>query len=243
MKSLVKKFLRRAGFELHRFSVEQSETGRFIRMLKYHNVNLIFDVGANTGQFGLLLRDFGFDDEIVSFEPLSDARTRLLKNSKNDPFWKVAPQAAIGEQNGEIEIQIAGNSQSSSVLNMLDAHINAAPDSRYVGKEKVALRKLDSIASSYMSANSRVFLKIDTQGYEEYVLNGAKKLMNQVIGLQLELSLLPLYEGQCLFDEMIKKLEKEGFEIWGISTVFSDPNTAKLLQVDVTFYRTSNNKY
>ena len=243
MKSLVKKFLRRAGFELHRFSVEQSENGRLIRMLKYHNVNLIFDVGANTGQFGVLLRNFGFDEEIVSFEPLSDARTRLLKNSKNDPFWKVAPQAAIGEQNGEIEIQIAGNSQSSSVLNMLDAHIKAAPDSKYVGKEKVALRKLDSIASSYMSSNSRVFLKIDTQGYEEYVLNGAKKLMNQVIGLQLELSLLPLYEGQCLFDEMIKKLEKEGFEIWGISTVFSDPNTAKLLQVDVTFYRTSNNKY
>ena len=243
MKSLVKKFLRRAGFELHRFSVEQSENGRLIRMLKYHNVNLIFDVGANTGQFGVLLRNFGFDEEIVSFEPLSDARTRLLKNSKNDPFWKVAPQAAIGEQNGEIEIQIAGNSQSSSVLNMLDTHINAAPDSRYVDKEKVVLRKLDSIAPGYMSSNSRVFLKIDTQGYEEYVLNGAKKLMNQVIGLQLELSLVPLYEGQCLFDEMIKKLEKEGFEIWGISTVFSDPNTAKLLQVDVTFYRTSNNKY
>ena len=138
--------LHRSGFELRRFSVEQSENGRLIRMLKYNNVNLIFDVGANTGQFGLLLRDFGFDEEIVSFEPLSDARTRLLKNSNNDPFWKVAPQVAIGEQNGEIEIQIAGNSQSSSVLNMLDAHINAAPDSRYVGKEKVALRKLDSIA-------------------------------------------------------------------------------------------------
>ena len=112
MKTFVKKLLRRAGFELHRFSVEQSENGRFIRMLKYHNVNLIFDVGANTGQFGLLLRDFGFDGEIVSFEPLSDARIGLLKNSKNDRFWKVAPQAAIGEQNGEIEIQIAGNSEA-----------------------------------------------------------------------------------------------------------------------------------
>ena len=142
------------GFELHRFSVEQSEIGRLIRMLKYNNVNLIFDVGANTGQFGLLLRDFGFDGEIVSFEPLSDARARLLKNSKNDPLWKVAPQAAIGEQNGEIEIQIAENSQSSSVLNMLDAHINAAPDSRYVGKEKVALRKLDSIAPDYSNSSS-----------------------------------------------------------------------------------------
>ena len=126
---------------------------------------------------------------------------------------------------------------------MLDAHINAAPDSRYVGKEKVALRKLDSIAPDYMNSNSKVFLKIDTQGYEEYVLNGANKLMHQVIGLQLEISLVPLYEGQCLFDVMLKKLEKDGFEIWGISTVFSDPNTAQILQVDVTFFRIPNNNF
>ena len=126
---------------------------------------------------------------------------------------------------------------------MLDAHINAAPDSRYVGKEKVALRKLDSIAPDYMNSNSKVFLKIDTQGYEEYVLNGANKLMHQVIGLQLEISLVPLYEGQCLFDAMLKKLEKDGFEIWGISTVFSDPNTAQILQVDVTFFRIPNNNF
>ena len=126
---------------------------------------------------------------------------------------------------------------------MLDAHINAAPDSRYVGKEKVALRKLDSIAPDYMNSNSKVFLKIDTQGYEEYVLNGANKLMHQVIGLQLEISLVPLYDGQCLFDAMLKKLEKDGFEIWGISTVFSDPNTAQILQVDVTFFRIPNNNF
>tara|TARA_B100000929_G_scaffold52225_1_gene38160 strand:- start:254 stop:382 length:129 start_codon:yes stop_codon:yes gene_type:complete len=42
---------------------------------------------------------------------------------------------------------------------------------------------------------------------------------------------------------MLKKLEKDGFEIWGISTVFSDPNTAQILQVDVTFFRITNNNF
>ena len=236
--------LHRVGFELRRFSVEQSENARFISMLRTHNVNLIFDVGANAGQFGVLLREIGFDGKIISFEPLSDAREILLNISKNDPQWQIALQTAIGEENGEIEIQIAGNSQSSSVLDMLDTHVRAAPDSKYIGKEKVALRTLDSIAPDYMDSNSIAFIKIDTQGYETQVMNGAKKLMSQIVGLQVEISLVPLYKGQCLFDEMLKKLKNDGFELWSISTVFSDPNTAQLLQVDATFFRTpSNNSY
>ena len=236
--------LHRVGFELRRFSVEQSENARFISMLRTHNVNLIFDVGANAGQFGVLLREIEFDGKIISFEPLSDARENLLNISRNDPMWQIALQTAIGEENGEIEIQIAGNSHSSSVLDMLDTHVRAAPDSKYIGKEKVALRKLDSIAPDYMDSNSIAFIKIDTQGYETQVMNGAKKLMSQIVGLQVEISLVPLYKGQCLFDEMLKKLKNDGFELWSISTVFSDPNTAQLLQVDATFFRTpSNNSY
>ena len=233
--------LHRVGFELRRFSVEQSENARFISMLRTHNVNLIFDVGANAGQFGVLLREIGFDGKIISFEPLSDAREILLNISKNDPLWQIALQTAIGEENGEIEIQIAGNSQSSSVLDMLDTHVRAAPDSKYIGKEKVALRTLDSIAPDYMDSNSISFIKIDTQGYETQVMNGAKKLMSHIVGLQVEISLVPLYKGQCLFDEMLKKLKNYGFELWSISTVFSDPNTGQLLQVDATFFRTPNN--
>ena len=229
--------LHRVGFELRRFSVEQSENARFISMLRTHNVNLIFDVGANAGQFGVLLREIGFDGKIVSFEPLSDARESLQNISRNDPLWQIALQTAIGEENGEIEIQIAGNSQSSSVLDMLDTHVRAAPDSKYIGKEKVALRTLDSIAPDYMDSNSISFIKIDTQGYETQVMNGAKKLMSQIVGLQVEISLVPLYKGQCLFDEMLKKLKNDGFELWSISSVFSDPNTAQLLQVDATFFR------
>jgi len=233
--------LHRVGFELRRFSVEHSENARFISMLKTNKVNLIFDVGANAGQFGVLLRKIGFDGKIISFEPLSDAREILLNISKNDPLWQIALQTAIGEENGEIEIQIAGNSQSSSVLDMLETHVRAAPDSKYIGKEKVALRTLDSIASDYMDSNSIAFIKIDTQGYETQVMNGAKKLMSQIVGLQVEISLVPLYKGQCLFDEMLKKLKNDGFELWSISTVFSDPNTGQLLQVDATFFRTPSN--
>ena len=243
MKSVVKRLLRRVGFELHRFSVEDSENGRLITMLNYHKVNLILDVGANAGQFGILLRDSGFIGKIVSFEPLSDAIKELIKISKKDHLWEIAPRTAIGQKNGEIEIQISGNSQSSSILNMMDTHVKAAPESKYIDKEKVALKKLDSIAPNYMDKNSIVFLKIDTQGYENKVINGAEKLMNKIIGVQIEMSLVPLYEDQILFEEMFKKMKSLGFELWAISSVFSDPNSAQLLQIDATFFRTKNKNF
>ena len=239
MKSFFKQMLRRFDFEFRNFSVEKSENARFFTMLSYHRVNTIFDIGANEGQFGVILRDFGYRGKIISFEPLTQAREELLKISQKDSLWTVAPQAAIGEENGEIEIHIAGNSESSSILEMLDSHIEAAPNSKYVGNERVPLRKLDTLAPDFIEKDSVVFLKIDTQGYEEQVMNGAHDLMKNIVGLQLEISLVPLYEGHSLIDEMLQNLKEKGFELWGVSTVFSDPNTAQLLQIDATFFRTS----
>jgi FkbM family methyltransferase len=237
MKSFFKRILQRFGLELRNFSVEKSENARFLTMLSYHQVNTIFDIGANEGQFGSMIRNFGYKGKIISFEPLTHARKRLHKISQNDRLWKVAPQSAIGEVNGEIEIHIAGNSESSSVLNMLESHIKAAPNSKYIGSERVPLRTLDTLAIDYTENNSIVFLKIDTQGYEEKVMNGAHKLMKNIVGLQIEISLVPLYEGHSLLDEMLLNLKEKGFELWGLSTVFSDPDTAQLLQIDATFFR------
>ena len=239
MKSFFKQLLRKFDLEFRNFSVEKSESARFLTMLSYHKVNTIFDIGANEGQFGVNLRDFGYKGKIVSFEPLTEAREKLLKTSKNDIHWEVAPQAAIGEGNGEIEIHIAGNSESSSLLEMLETHISAAPNSKYIGNEIVPLRKLDTLAPDFLDKDSVVFLKIDTQGYEEQVMNGAHELMKNIVGLQLEISLVPLYEGHGLLDEMMQNLKEKGFELWGVSSVFSNPDTAQLLQIDATFFRKS----
>ena len=108
--SFFKRIIRSLGFDLRRFNPENSDAAQYKRMLLTHGVNLILDVGANVGQFGQSLRDLGFKGRIVSFEPLSEARSRLLKTSEADLMWDVAPQAAIGAEDGEIEIHIANKS-------------------------------------------------------------------------------------------------------------------------------------
>ena len=82
-------------------------------------------------------------------------------------------------------------------------------------------------------------MKIDTQGFEWQVLNGAQNVLPGIHGILLELSLIPLYEGQHLWQEMIVRLEQEGFTFWALQPGFVDPHNGRTLQVDGIFYRRS----
>lgn len=242
LKSHVTRFVRRLGFDLRLYRPASSESAQLMKILSVHRINLVFDVGANAGHFGQYLRDAGYRGHIVSFEPLSAAWEELLKASRKDPLWEVAPRAAIGSDEGELDIHVARNSVSSSILAMHGAHIHAAPASGYIGKERVPLRRLDSLASEYLHSDSVPFLKIDTQGYEDHVLNGADGIMDRIVGIQLELSLVPLYRGQRLWDDLTEWLKHLGFELWAISPVLVDPQSGRLLQLDATFFRCSAQK-
>ena len=237
MKNFIKKIIYKLGFELKKYSVDSSYQARFKKMISFHNIDTVIDVGANIGQYGQELRRNGFQGKIISIEPLHDARNILLKNSKKDSLWQVTPRYALGDIDGEIEINIAGNSASSSVLKMLDEHINAAPESKYIGAEKVQVFKLDTISKEYICQDEKLFLKIDTQGYEDLVLKGAKETIKKVKGIQLEISFLPLYEGQKLYKDLMNFMNDLGFELWDISSVLADKKSGRLLQCDTVFFR------
>jgi FkbM family methyltransferase len=205
-------------------------------MLTHHEIDTVLDVGANTGQYASTLRRAGYKGEILSFEPLSDAYAELEKKSRNDSRWRVF-NCAVGEENGEAEINIAGNSESSSLLPMLDAHLRSAPESKYRATERVKVSTLDSALENVTSKESRLFLKIDTQGYEHHVIRGARSLLQQVCLIECELSLTPLYEGQYLCHDMLNLLDGMGFKPVHFDPVFSDLKTGHCLQVDGIFVR------
>lgn len=237
LKSVIKRSFHRMGFDLQRINPIHSSEVRLAITLKKHRVNLIFDIGANCGQFAQSVRDAGYAGRIVSFEPLSVAWEQLSEASKADPLWDIAPRAAIGSEDSEIMMHIAGNLASSSALEMLGTHVNAAPESAYVDSEIVPVRRLDTIAASYLDSDSNLFIKIDTQGFEGQVLGGAPEILQKAVGLNIELLLVPLYENQCKYDELFNKMKTLGFNLWDISPVFVDPQNGRTLAVDATFYR------
>lgn len=228
-RKLVQNSFRFFGFELIRYKGPNP--------LLHHKIDLLFDVGANIGQYALLSRGEGYSGKIVSFEPLSSAYRVLKETSKSDRSWVVHERCAVGASNGEIEINIAGNSYSSSILPMLQAHSDAAPQSVYIGKDSAKIITLDSVFYDYQTEKNRVFLKIDTQGFERAVLEGGKNCLRDIKAIQLELSLVPLYEGQELYDFFFSYLKNAGFEIWSLVPGFADSRTGQSLQFDCVFVR------
>ncbi len=236
-KQSIKQVLHAMGIEAHRFNPATSPLARLMAALHTFDIDLVIDVGANDGQFAKELRAGGYSGRIVSFEPLTTAHRRLLQASKNDSAWQVHSRCAVGDHLGEIELNISGNSVSSSILPMLTAHSNASPTSTYLGSETAPLTTVDNAVLPYFEGAKAPFLKIDTQGYEWYVLDGALATLPKVRGIQVELSLVPLYEGQHLWRECIERLEAAGFVLWALQPVFIDPANGRTLQWDGLFFR------
>ena len=120
---------------------------------------------------------------------------------------------------------------------MLESHQRFVPASAYQGKEVVPIETLDAVAKDYLGNARESFLKIDTQGFEWQVLNGARETLPHIRGILLELSLVPLYEGQHLWRETIERVEAEGFVLWAMQPDFTDPFDGRTLQADGIFYR------
>ena len=237
MREFVRRAARRAGYDIHRFLPGSSPDAQVKSVLDRFAVDLVIDVGANTGQYGRLLRGLGYDGAILSFEPLAEAHRELTANAARDGRWQVAPRMAIGREAGEVTINVAGNSASSSILPMLDSHREAAPEAAYQGTEQVALARLDTGAAAAAASAKAPFLKIDTQGYELAVLDGAGTILEAAVAVQVELSLTPLYDGGATFEAMMVRLQGEGLALWALWPGFSDPASGRLLQIDAIFAR------
>ena len=234
---MIKAFMHSIGIEAFRYNPSATQFGRFATALKVFEIDLILDVGANEGQFGESLRASGYKGDIVSFEPLKSAHSNLLKISKRDPHWHVHRRCAVGDNCGEIDINVSANSVSSSILPMLNSHIQAAPQASYIGKDTCDLITLDSVCSTFLDGANSVLLKIDTQGYEWQVLDGASDVIHNARGVLIEMSLIPLYEGQRLWQEIKSRLESEGFTLWALQPAFIDPENGRTLQLDGLFFR------
>lgn len=225
------------GIEVTRYNPSQSAAACLGVQLARNNIDCVVDVGAHDGGFGRLVRAAGFNRDLVSFEPQVSAHNRLVAISRKDATWYIAPRMALGDVDTTTEINIAGNGVSSSLLPMMPTHQSAAPASRYVGRESVLVKRLDSVDLVPLAKARRMFLKIDTQGYELPVLVGASAIMDRIAGVQVELSVVPLYQGQVLYQELIQWLSQAGFDLWGVAPGFLDVASGRMLQFDAVFFR------
>jgi FkbM family methyltransferase len=224
--------LRRRGLDVRRWRPPE---GRRAALIRSQGIQLVLDVGANRGQYGESLRASGYMGRIISFEPLHAAYAALEARTTADPLWECR-RIGLADVDGAAEIHVAGNSASSSLLPMREEHVRALPHSAYVGKETIALSRLDT-AVSKLPEDANTMLKLDVQGYELHVLEGARHSLAKITVVETELSLVRLYDGQPLLKDMTDYLYEAGFELLALEPGFHDSASGRILQFDGMFVR------
>ena len=235
-KNVVQRTFRRFGLDL-RWHVPHP-VHALSTLLDLYGVDTVFDIGANTGDSGQYLRNLGFGGKIVSFEPVSAVYRQLAARAANDPLW-VCENIALGEAPGERRIHISGAGGVSSSLLASTGHLEAvAPELATVGSELVRVETLQSIVERHYPQGSRLFLKIDAQGYEKQILEGAGPQLQRVVGMRIEVSLVRSYEDAPLITDMLPYLAGLGYRLCGIEEAWSNPETQEVYEMDAMLFRT-----
>jgi FkbM family methyltransferase len=235
MKEIIKNFLKKFDLRLIKISKNQNSFDLINKQIVEKNIDLILDVGANTGQFVEKLRKTGYQKNIISFEPLKKEHEIIKKKSMNDKFWTVYDQCALGDIDGKIILNISNYSPASSILSFTDMHKEAKPSAVMIDKEIVNIFKLDTVSKNFLQKN--IMIKIDTQGYENKILRGAVNLLKHCRIIFCEVSFQQLYDGQELWQETVSLLETQGFVIYSMENgVFNKSHNA-LLQGDMIFLK------
>jgi FkbM family methyltransferase len=214
-----------------------SPADRRARLLRAHDVDLVLDVGANAGQYASALRGAGYEGRIASFEPLGEPFGELAAAAAADTRWDVW-HLALGASSGDVRVNVSEDTRNSSVLAVGERHLRAVPDSRAVGSESVAVDRLDVLWPRIADGALRPYLKVDTQGYELEVLRGAKDVLDAIVLVEAELSLVSTYDAGPLFDDVVAFLAKHGFAPIAFEGVLDDLVTGEMLQADAIFRST-----
>ncbi|WP_298859483.1 FkbM family methyltransferase [uncultured Gimesia sp.] len=203
--------------------------------------SIVLDVGANRGQFGKLLREMGYAGYIISFEPLKEAYLQLTQASAGDEKWHTY-NCALGAVSETTEINFTSASEFTSFLNPSDygKEVRSA-QVQITQKETVEVKKLDDlfveVISKCAGANHQIFLKMDTQGFDQEVIKGAEKSIDQIDGLQSEIAILPLYDGMPDYVESLAAFREKGFELTGLFPVSRDQQSLILIEMDCVMRR------
>ncbi|NNK63551.1 MAG: FkbM family methyltransferase [Gemmatimonadetes bacterium] len=186
------------------------------KVFETFDVDCVFDVGANYGQYAEMLRKkVGYRGLIVSFEPIPDAVDHLRKLAARDPRWRVE-QVALSNTSGEQAFNIMAESQFSSLS-------SPRHDETVLFRDKNTIRnsipvKTETLSRAYARLRAelgfiRPFLKLDTQGYDVEIVRSGAEVLPDFIGLQSELAVRKLYEHSVDFVEALAEYRSHGFTL------------------------------
>lgn len=195
-------------------SYRVAPTLEHVQLLGQLRPDLIIDVGANRGQFALAALKVLPNANVTCFEPLNSAFAVLSSLFRGNDRVLIH-KTAIGDLDSEIAINISNREDSSSLLSIGNLQTESFPGTHSLGTEVVSVRRLSNLVSQEVLAKTTL-LKIDVQGFELQVLQGAAELLDKIEFIYVECSFMELYKDQALASDIISFLFARGFRLNGV---------------------------
>ncbi len=198
------------------------------------NINTILDIGANEGQFILEINSILPNRKIYAFEPIPDCYKKLVQ--KTGKLDVTCFNFGLSDINGNIEINISNNLVSSSILKMEELHKKNYPNSEFVKKQDIQIKRLDDVLPD-LDIKENFLIKVDVQGYENKVILGGKKTFELASAIIIESSFAMLYNDQWLFDDIYQHFINSGFKFMGFTDQENSKKSGIPLFADSIFIR------
>lgn len=207
------------GYELTKKEKNPSLHSHLKNVFDRCGIDLVLDVGANHGQFGTMIRKSGYRGAIYSFEPVTASYERLIEAAQGDDRWHTF-KLGLGEERTRMAINLSRSSDLNSLLAPSEYGKSRYPKIAASEQEMIEIDTLDHFLVEHdIPAAARIFLKMDTQGYDLRVFGGGKNSLGRFSALLSELSLMPLYDDAPHYLESLACYERNGFQVSGLYPV------------------------
>lgn len=225
MKKVIKNFLNKFGYDIIKIDKEFTNLNiDDLLKIKIDENPVIFDVGGNKGQSVTKFKKIFKKPIIHTFEPIESEFKIIKEKFKNDENVKLN-NYALGEARGEKDFNISAQTGASSFnkINMNSRWIEVRSKeyktsiNKFVSSTKVKISTLDDYFLNN-NVDKIDLLKIDTQGYEDKVLEGSMSTLkrNKVKAIVTELMFDNVYDKYFTFSDIEKYLLPNDFRMVGI---------------------------
>lgn len=225
-------------FEIHKALFKEMTTEHVVDLLRTYEVDCVLDVGANKGQYARSLRKAGYTGHIISFEPVPETVEHLQRAAAKDPRWTVQ-HCALGREDTTMPMNVVYGTMSS-LLPPSDYGNTRYKRFKNIDSVDVPVRRLEGMLDEILPSGierPRLYLKLDTQGYDVEAFAGLGQRVQDLVGMQSEVAVLRIYEGMPRLTEAISIYEESGLEITGMFPVTRETSTGRVLEFDCVMAR------
>jgi FkbM family methyltransferase len=225
--------LRKSGIELREAPSyhERLVLRDFLSLLDGQGM-IVYDIGANMGEYSSAFAKVRRVATVVAFEPIPEVFDSLSGRMRPYPHVKCF-NVALGEKSGTIPFFRSDFSPSSSPLRMNERHQSIFPISAPFETIPVQVERLDDLV-----ADARLplpdLIKIDVQGFEDRVLRGGQRTIQHARRCVIEMSLVSLYEDSLLFEDAYEIMRTLNFKFIGFIDQLIAPSGQRI-SVDAIF--------